>query len=399
MGQAVESPLDVYEYQEHDVPTGLCFLQRGYHVCSGVCIGPLEPEACSLVGQEAPDTSHPVQPDQGNGLHHLAGGRGRLAGKTSGPWPVSGQDRGTCPDCQISLKKLLAEVRVRQPVLPKRSRPRQRHHYGAYGHVIAACASEQRCLRCGGTHPRSACAAKQAACLNCGGPHVATEPRWPSWQHERKVAETLTASCAPSRVQPGRSYSDAVCDRLARALVAGNTSTPPPRSPAAVPDSHDAVIALLTAPHAHDRPCRSPNTGQPWQLDLRVPPGRAYCIGTAAPCAADTLSSQNTFLCTTTMSSLYRKRMRVQRRSRCQGTSATVVLLTVPCLSVPLCRAPMTRILLAVPASPSTCAPPFLRCGSPRTTCAPRWRVCGRHCARHQHLGGQCLRSRGCPPR
>ncbi|KAH7979797.1 hypothetical protein HPB49_011093 [Dermacentor silvarum] len=154
---------------------------------------------------------------------------------------------------------------------------RQCHHCGAYGHITATCTSEQRCLRCGGAHKTSGCTAKQATCLNCGGPHAATEPRCPSWQHERKVAETLAsselpitrrqatvlvrttgqpttqgpqqhaASLVPSRVQPGRSYSDAAGDRPARPPVAGNTSTPAPRLPSASPDSRDAVIALLTA--------------------------------------------------------------------------------------------------------------------------------------------------------
>ncbi|KAH7958800.1 hypothetical protein HPB49_005175 [Dermacentor silvarum] len=71
------------------------------------------------------------------------------------------------------------------------------HHCGAYGHVAATCTSEQRCLRCAGAHKTSGCTAKQATCLNCGGPHAATEPRCPSWQHERKVAETLASSELP----------------------------------------------------------------------------------------------------------------------------------------------------------------------------------------------------------
>ncbi|KAH7971352.1 hypothetical protein HPB49_022336 [Dermacentor silvarum] len=265
--------------------------------------------------------------------------------------------------CFRAGRKLPAEValfKVRRSVLPKRPRPRQCHHCGAYGHITAICTSEQRCLRCGGAHKTSGCTAKQATCLNCGGPHAATEPRCPSWQHERKVTETLAsselpitrrqatvlvrtmgqpttqgpqqlaASRVPSRVLPGRSHSDATGDRPARPPVAGNTSTPAPRLPSASPDSRDAVIALFTAalafarvfaavlprtPTVRGRPCRSTNTCQPWQLDLRVPLGRAYCSGTATPCAADTLSSQSTFLCTTTILALQESYARAEEVS------------------------------------------------------------------------------------
>ncbi|KAH7978146.1 hypothetical protein HPB49_004612 [Dermacentor silvarum] len=176
---------------------------------------------------------------------------------------------------EVSLYKL------RRRVLPKRPRPRQCHHCGAYGHVTAACTFHRRCLRCGGEHATPECTAKQAKCLNCGGPHVATEPRCPNWQHERKVAETLVsselpisrrqaadlvrstrhpasqrpsqhaASRVPSYVQPGRSYSEAAGDHPTRPPVAGNTTTPAPRPPVTSPDSRDAVIALLSAALAY----------------------------------------------------------------------------------------------------------------------------------------------------
>ncbi|KAH7940573.1 hypothetical protein HPB49_002074 [Dermacentor silvarum] len=176
---------------------------------------------------------------------------------------------------EVSLYKL------RRRVLPKRPRPRQCHQCGAYGHVTAACTFHRRCLRCGGEHATPECTAKQAKCLNCGGPHVATEPRCPNWQHERKVAETLVsselpisrrqaadlvrstrhpasqrpsqhaASRVPSYVQPGRSYSEAAGDHPTRPPVAGNTITPAPRPPVTSPDSRDAVIALLSAALAY----------------------------------------------------------------------------------------------------------------------------------------------------
>ncbi|KAH7959311.1 hypothetical protein HPB49_010212 [Dermacentor silvarum] len=76
--------------------------------------------------------------------------------------------------------------------------------------------------------------------------HQATVLVRATGQRTTQGPQQLAVSRVPSRVQPGRSFSDAAGDRPARLPVEGNTSTPPPRSPPASPDSRDAVIALLT---------------------------------------------------------------------------------------------------------------------------------------------------------
>ncbi|KAH7942014.1 hypothetical protein HPB49_019728 [Dermacentor silvarum] len=132
-------------------------------------------------------------------------------------------------------------------------------------------------------------------------------------QPASQVLLQLAASRVSSRVQPGRIYSEAAGDRppgeAARRRQHHNTCDPFARDvprlarcrhrlPVCRTGVCDRVVAAGQPRTPTVRPCpwRSPSTGQQWQLDPRTPPSRAYCSGTAAPCAADTLSSQSTYI-------------------------------------------------------------------------------------------------------
>ncbi|KAH7977857.1 hypothetical protein HPB49_003765 [Dermacentor silvarum] len=85
----------------------------------------------------------------------------------------------------------------RRPVRPRRPRRLQCTNCGKYGHVAATCTEQPRRLRCGDAHSTADCKAPHPKCINCSGRHIATEPRCPRWQQERKVAEIMAASPQP----------------------------------------------------------------------------------------------------------------------------------------------------------------------------------------------------------
>ncbi|KAH7978447.1 hypothetical protein HPB49_005524 [Dermacentor silvarum] len=98
---------------------------------------------------------------------------------------------GSSPPQEIALFK------QSRPVRPRRPRPLQCTNCGKYGHVPATCTEQSRCLRCGDTHNTADCKAPKPKRINCGGRPIATEPRCPRWQHERKVSEIKAASPQP----------------------------------------------------------------------------------------------------------------------------------------------------------------------------------------------------------
>ncbi|KAH7973359.1 hypothetical protein HPB49_000078 [Dermacentor silvarum] len=149
-----------------------------------------------------------------------------------------------------SVPPEVAFFKQSRPVRPRRSRPLQCTNCGKYGHVPATCTEQSRCLRCSDTHSTADCKAPKPKCINCGGRHIATEPRCPLWQQERKVAEIKAASPQPvtrrevmrvARNQPGRTYSQAFADLSAPPLVSR------PHSAVNTDAQKYAVIAALAA--------------------------------------------------------------------------------------------------------------------------------------------------------
>lgn len=146
----------------------------------------------------------------------------------------------------------------RRPVRARRPRPVQCERCGRYGHTDITCTAHERCVRCGGPHPRADCTAQRPRCIFCGAAHLATEPRCPRWQQERQLLEVRAQSARPMtrreafavvRKNDPTAKNSATREGFSYAAAAGG-STASSTSPTTAPENASAISVLVAAVRA-----------------------------------------------------------------------------------------------------------------------------------------------------
>lgn len=160
---------------------------------------------------------------------------------------------GRKPPQDIKLYKQRRLVRARRP------RPVQCERCGRYGHTDITCTAHERCVRCGGPHPRADCTAQRPRCIFCGATHLATEPRCPRWQQERQLLEVRAQSARPMtrrgafavvRENNPLAHNSATREGFSYAAAAGGSTADASTNTTTAPENSSAISVLAAAARA-----------------------------------------------------------------------------------------------------------------------------------------------------